>query len=67
MRAAAEQATAWCIYLDAHARRLYALLTDAARVAAAGGEQPNRGSVSFVGYALVPHALRRAQVARSAA
>ncbi|HWN92949.1 MAG TPA: DUF3987 domain-containing protein [Verrucomicrobiae bacterium] len=34
-RAAAERATAWCTYLDAHARRLYALLTDAARVAAA--------------------------------
>ncbi len=35
MRTAAERATAWCTYLDAHARRLYALLTDAARVAAA--------------------------------
>jgi hypothetical protein len=34
-RAAAERATAWCTYLDAHARRLYALMTDAARVAAA--------------------------------
>ncbi len=34
-RAAAERATAWCTYLAAHARRLYAMLTDAARVAAA--------------------------------
>jgi putative DNA primase/helicase len=34
-RAAAERATAWCTYLEAHARRLYAILTDAARVAAA--------------------------------
>ncbi len=34
-RAAAERAIAWCTYLEAHARRLYAMLTDAARVAAA--------------------------------
>ncbi|HEX9202387.1 MAG TPA: YfjI family protein, partial [Vicinamibacteria bacterium] len=33
--AAAEQAAAWCTYLDAHARRLYASVTDPARVAAA--------------------------------
>ena len=33
--AAAERATAWCTYLDAHARRLYAMMTDAGRVAAA--------------------------------
>ena len=34
-RAAAAQASAWCEYLAAHARRLYAAVTDAARVAAA--------------------------------
>ena len=34
-RAAAEQAAAWCTYLEAHARRLYASVTDPARVAAA--------------------------------
>ena len=34
-RAAAAQAAAWCEYLAAHARRLYAAVTDAARVAAA--------------------------------
>jgi hypothetical protein len=34
-RAAAERATAWCTYLEAHTRRLYAMMTDAARVAAA--------------------------------
>ena len=34
-RPAAERATAWCTYLEAHARRLYAMITDAARVAAA--------------------------------
>ena len=33
--AAAAQAAAWCEYLAAHARRLYAAVTDAARVAAA--------------------------------
>src|SRR5712691_471409 len=33
--AAAEQAAAWCTYLEAHARRLYASVTDPARVAAA--------------------------------
>ena len=33
-RAAAAQAAAWCEYLAAHARRLYATVTDAARVAA---------------------------------
>jgi len=33
-RAAAAQAAAWCEYLAAHARRLYAAVTDAARVAA---------------------------------
>ena len=32
---AAAQAAAWCEYLAAHARRLYAAVTDAARVAAA--------------------------------
>ncbi len=32
--AAAAQAAAWCEYLAAHARRLYAAVTDAARVAA---------------------------------
>ena len=32
-RAAAERATAWCTYLEAHARWLYAMMTDAARVA----------------------------------
>ncbi len=34
-RATAEQAAAWCAYLEAHARRLYASVTDPARVAAA--------------------------------
>src|SRR6266849_4655222 len=34
-RAATAQAAAWCEYLAAHARRLYAAVTDAARVAAA--------------------------------
>jgi len=34
-RAAAEQAAAWCTYLQVHARRLYASVTDPARVAAA--------------------------------
>jgi putative DNA primase/helicase len=34
-RAAAERAVAWCTYLEAHARRLYASVTDPARVAAA--------------------------------
>ena len=34
-RAAAAQAAAWCEYLAAHARRLYAAVTDAARGAAA--------------------------------
>ena len=34
-RAAAEQAVAWCTYLEAHARRLYATVTDPTRVAAA--------------------------------
>jgi hypothetical protein len=34
-RAAAERATAWCSYLEAHARRLYAMMTDTARVASA--------------------------------
>src|SRR5713101_546036 len=34
-RTAAAQAAAWCEYLAAHARRLYAAVTDAARVAAA--------------------------------
>jgi len=34
-RATAEQAAAWCEYLEAHARRLYASVTDPARVAAA--------------------------------
>ncbi len=33
--AAAARAAAWCEYLAAHARRLYAAVTDAARVAAA--------------------------------
>ncbi len=33
--AAAAQAAAWCEYLAAHARRLYAAVTDSARVAAA--------------------------------
>jgi hypothetical protein len=32
---AAERATAWCQYLEAHARRLYATVTDRVRVAAA--------------------------------
>jgi Protein of unknown function (DUF3987) len=32
---AAERAAAWCQYLEAHARRLYATVTDRARVAAA--------------------------------
>jgi hypothetical protein len=32
---AAERAAAWCRYLEAHARRLYATVTDRARVAAA--------------------------------
>ncbi len=34
-RAAAERATAWCTYLAAHTRRLYAMMTDAGHVAAA--------------------------------
>ena len=34
-RAAADRAAAWCEYLAAHARRLYATVTDPARVAAA--------------------------------
>jgi putative DNA primase/helicase len=34
-RAAAAPAAAWCEYLAAHARRLYAAVTDAARGAAA--------------------------------
>jgi putative DNA primase/helicase len=34
-RAAAEQAAAWCAYLEAHARRLYATVTEPTRVAAA--------------------------------
>ena len=34
-RAATQQAAAWCTYLEAHARRLYASVTDPARVAAA--------------------------------
>jgi hypothetical protein len=34
-RAAAEQAIAWCGYLEAHARRIYATVTDMGRVAAA--------------------------------
>jgi len=33
-RAATDTAVAWCAYLEAHARRLYATVTDAARVAA---------------------------------
>jgi hypothetical protein len=33
--AAAERAAAWCQYLEAHARRLYATVTDRVRVAAA--------------------------------
>jgi hypothetical protein len=33
-RPAAARAAAWCAYLEAHARRLYATITDAARVAA---------------------------------
>jgi Protein of unknown function (DUF3987) len=33
--AAAERAAAWCRYLEAHARRLYATVTDRVRVAAA--------------------------------
>jgi putative DNA primase/helicase len=33
-RAATDQGVAWCEYLEAHARRLYATVTDAARVAA---------------------------------
>ena len=32
---AAERAAAWCQYLEAHARRLYATVTDRVRVAAA--------------------------------
>jgi Protein of unknown function (DUF3987) len=32
---AAERAAAWCRYLEAHARRLYATVTDRVRVAAA--------------------------------
>jgi hypothetical protein len=32
--AAAERAAAWCRYLEAHARRLYATVTDRVRVAA---------------------------------
>jgi hypothetical protein len=31
---AAERAAAWCQYLEAHARRLYATVTDRVRVAA---------------------------------
>src|SRR5260370_12737898 len=34
-RAAAARAVAWCEYLQGHARRLYASVTDPARVAAA--------------------------------
>ncbi len=34
-RAAAARAVAWCEYLQGHARRLYASVTDQARVAAA--------------------------------
>src|SRR5260370_22177767 len=34
-RAAAARAIAWCVYLQGHARRLYASVTDMARVAAA--------------------------------
>ncbi len=34
-RAATAKAVAWCEYLQAHARRLYASVTDAVRVAAA--------------------------------
>src|SRR5216683_8437536 len=34
-RAAAARAIAWCAYLHGHARRLYATVTDMARVAAA--------------------------------
>ena len=34
-RAAAARAVAWCEYLHGHARRLYATVTDMARVAAA--------------------------------
>jgi len=34
-RAAAQQAAAWCTHLEAHARRLYASVTDPVRVAAA--------------------------------
>ena len=34
-RAATDTAVAWCEYLEAHARRLYATVTDAVRVAAA--------------------------------
>jgi hypothetical protein len=33
--AAAERAAVWCRYLEAHARRLYATVTDRVRVAAA--------------------------------
>jgi hypothetical protein len=34
-RVAAERASAWCQYLEAHARRLYATVTDRVRAAAA--------------------------------
>ena len=56
---AATRAIAWCEYLAAHARRLYATVTDAARVAAVllATRLPERrphprstpGSVGFVG------------------
>jgi hypothetical protein len=45
---AAARAVAWCEYLQGHARRLYASVTDKARVAA-GARLPRRAGVAALG------------------